>query len=200
MALKESNLNDIPQRIRDVVFGWTREEEKDNDQSIPRMVKCLCLLYFNSSIKEDKIAIGQGINYIKIKMDDKKCISIRGNERIVCYLENIAYHGIHIWIFCCNKLDVNDIIGIATTENKQEKRYGFQLKGKTRGFGGGRSIVRCMTGDIIKMTLDMNDFSLSYSVQGANFGKDYVISAKYRAFVRIKNNGCYQLLSYEHKL
>jgi len=138
----------------------------------------------------------------KIKMDDENCISITGNDRIVCYLRNIAYNGIHIWKFCCNKLDINDIIGIAATDNNPEKGYGFQLKGITKGFGDDKSgsLVRCMTGDIIKMTLDMNDFSLSYEIQGTQFGKDYVISAKYRAFVRIKNNGCYKLLSYEYKL
>ncbi len=56
MAVNKTKLNSIPQRNKDVVFGFAREEEtKCNNINIPEMIKYLCLLYLNQN--KDKFVL-----------------------------------------------------------------------------------------------------------------------------------------------
>ena len=198
MALSKTNLQQIPQRIKDLAFGYVKESEQDNYQVIPTMVKYLCLVYLRSYNK-DTIAIDQGINYNKIKMKDD-CISNTSDEKIDCYLQNIACNGIHIWSFQCKTLDIRDYIGIATIDMDSKKAYALQLKGIIKGFGIKKEAVRCMRTDIVKMTLNMHDLTLSYSIEGTDFGANHIKLGKYRALIRINNNGRYKLLNYQHRI
>ena len=47
-------------------------------------------------------------------------------------------------------------------------------------------------GTMIEMTLNMDDLTLSFSIQGISFDKHHIHSAQYRAFLRINNDGCYK--------
>ena len=55
MALKRSKLNEIPQRNKDLAFGFVKECEKENKSIIPSIIKYLCLNYLNQN--KDKFDI-----------------------------------------------------------------------------------------------------------------------------------------------
>ena len=118
MALKQSNLQQIPQRNKDVAFGYVKECEKKNKQVIPSMIKYLCLIYFNQT--KDQFDIKNTHSKIKV---DGNCIKIGPNRDASdvtynSYLENIVNKGIHIWRFKCNKSYDVDQIGIRNVEMK----------------------------------------------------------------------------------
>ena len=52
MALKQSSLSQIPQRNKDLAFGYVHEKEKENKISVPDMIKYLCLVYLNQNKDE----------------------------------------------------------------------------------------------------------------------------------------------------
>ena len=98
MALKPSKLNQIPQRNKDLAFGYVKECEISHNSSIPKMIKYLCLIYLNQNKDEfdsnnthkDLTINGQSIIRSK-ELDICDCNS--------CLLVNEVNTGINIWTF-----------------------------------------------------------------------------------------------------
>ena len=102
-----SKLQEVPQRNKDLVFGYIRECEQEQEKDIAiDMIKYLCLIYLNET--EDAFD----------KEHTNPGIEITGNTihatgwKFNCYMKNIVNQGIHRWKFKCNVPDSNDLIGI----------------------------------------------------------------------------------------
>ena len=109
MALKKSKLSQIPERNKDLAFGYVKQCEQTNKTSIPEMIKYLCLVYLNQN--KDKIDLQRSHQDFKMDGDQlqiKKKICRRANA----YFENIAWKGIHIWKFKLVNISFSDLIGI----------------------------------------------------------------------------------------
>ena len=52
MSLKQSELQKIPQRNKDLGFGFAKRNENANRSTIPEMIKYLCLIYLNQNKDE----------------------------------------------------------------------------------------------------------------------------------------------------
>ena len=218
MALKQTKLNQIPQRNKDLAFGYVREEEKQYKLSIHKMIKYLCLIYLNPN--KDKFNknntftdIVININEIKFKYPDCSF----GTS----YLENIVKSGIHIWKYKCltKKFNGDEMIGIRDNNFKplplnrtfifggcinKPVGYGFHLRSgkltnpKTRKGYGPYYGKKCVNGDIIEMTLDFNDLTLSYKINNKNYGKAFDIKpGEYIASLSIYKGACYSLIAYQ---
>ena len=220
MALKKSKLQEIPQRNKDLAFGYTRKCEKQHQSSIPAMIKYLCLVYLNQ-------------NKDKFDPDDiSKNVTIDGNsinnhitDDVVSstYLINIVCRGTHIWRFRCNRPSVgnvgdgiNDMIGILTNDAERQTDgyfddfpgekgigYGFATDGRLnepKNALWGKCYGRvCGIDDIIEMKLDFNELTLSYKINEKCYGKAFDIEQnEYRAVVCMAGkNASWTLMYYQ---
>ena len=95
MALSKCKLNQIPQRNKDLAFGYVHEKAKQNKQSIPEMIKYLCLIYFNPTDSFDPHPSNKKIkvngNSIIVEADSKQVDNV--------YLKRIVSSGVHLWKF-----------------------------------------------------------------------------------------------------
>ena len=215
MALKRSKLQQIPQRNKDLAFGFVKESEKTNKSSVPEMIKYLCLIYLNQN--KDKFDHNSSHKDILIEGSSIKKNGITGESS--CLLTNIVTTGIHIWTFKVNEFCKADMIGIRKNDLNSEKQnldrwvcddnerirlggYGCfgwgEIRGKKHYFKSyGES---WNVGDIIEMRVDLNDLSLSYRVNNNDNGKAFDIEpGKYRAGVTLYGScSSYCLISYQH--
>eukprot|EP01084_Bolivina_argentea_P066711 121626_1 len=125
------------------------------------------------------------------------------------YLKNVVEKGIHHWTFEICKITHSGqstmSIGIWKVQQENPALNTFFTEGNNKGYafcpekaqlidttnGGvnsGSSKTAygqvCKSGAIVEMTLDFNELSLSYVINGKNYGKAYnIIQAKYRAAV-----------------
>ena len=115
MALKRSKLSQIPQRNKDLAFGYVHEKEKQNKVSVPEMIKYLCLVYFNPN--KDEFDPDQCDE--KIKIDGNSIITQTNPHNVqTVYLKNIVSSGVHLWKFkCIEDLDL-DQIGVFNMDYK----------------------------------------------------------------------------------
>ena len=100
MALKQCKLQQIPQRNKDLTFGYVKEYEKKNKHEIPNMIAYLCLIYWNGNKdtfdpenKHPSIKING--NSVELRNSDTPRLSRVYN----CYLENIVNKGTNIYSF-----------------------------------------------------------------------------------------------------
>ena len=226
MALKQNKLNNIPQRNKDLVFGYVKECEKQNKPSIPSMIKYLCLVYLN--VDKDKFDAKNTHEMIEREDDG---ISRQEGYYGACssFLENIMDKGVHIWTFQCDYLcDTEDVIGIRKInadsntpfrldghfyidgEDDEEKvvGYGFILLGSLTnptdvneyGADYGEPCYDNWNGGILEMKLDFNNLTLSYKMGGVDYGKAFDIEqTKYKAAVTLDTSkALLSLLSYQH--
>ena len=212
MALKQSKLKQIPQRNKDLTFGFIREHEKcvKNTATIPTMIKYLSLVYLN--VNKDKFDRNLSLCSDRIEINGQTAI-----WKVVawnCYLENIATKGIHIWSFKCSESGNIDMLGVIKViegkELPQDEEYfdgddGYGIiMGSYQGIGPTPDkwphyITVKGRRDIIKMRLDMNNLTLSYTMNGMDLGKAYDIEmGKYRAAITGSNGSSWTLLSYQH--
>ena len=220
MALKRSKLQQIPQRNKDLAFGFVKDCEKLNKSSIPDMIKYLCLIYINQNKdKFDGESTHQTINIQGncIKKANSKMVGVASS-----LLTNIVSTGIHIWTFKANESNsCDDIIGIRKSNADSRKEH-LQLSldnggdGSVNSVGYGLNLIRRLTnpadngrwgksygqrwdsGDVIEMKLNFNDLSLSYKINEKDYGKAFTIeSDKYRAAVTLYCSS-YCLNSYQH--
>ena len=103
MALKSSKLKEIPQRNKDLAFGYLRGNEKKNKSNYPQLIKYLVLIYSNQQDRFDPKATHKHLNIDGNCVTDTR-ISDRSNPYAAitynnCYLKNVAMEGIHIWKF-----------------------------------------------------------------------------------------------------
>ena len=117
MAFKQSNINKIPRRNKDLSFGYFREAEKENGLSaIPAMLKYLSLIYLN--LNQDKFDRSNTWKTIKI---NQNAVENDGTEINIsnAFCENLMQKGINIWKFKCNDTN-HDMLGIRKTEMEYE--------------------------------------------------------------------------------
>ena len=220
--LKRSQLQQIPQRNKDLAFGYVKNCEEINNNSIPDMIKYLCLIFLNQN--KD--------TFDNINTHDHATINIHGNcvkkrarstiwnfmDMANSYLDNIVSKGIHIWQFQCNKPHQFDQIGIRNIDKKELLRvqgqfnqishddstiigYAFLLGGHITPFNI-RYGQECRKDGIVEMKLDFNDLSLNFKIRGVDFGKAFDIrQGRYRAvvgFLDDYNERNVKLISYQH--
>ena len=219
MALKHSKLQQIPQRNKDLAFGYVNKSEKANKSTIPSMIKYLCLVYLN----QNKDEFDEENTHKDIKIDGNTVKALKCGIKCT-YLRNLVSTGVHQWRFkcgCTTEYPLGDIIGIIRINDKSlpldvyfdcaKKRisaYAFGVAGKVVGDGiesthGNIYGGKCEINDIIEMTLDFNELTLSYKINQIDYGKAFdIIPGEYRAamtfFPTYPPNSCYTLISYQH--
>ena len=222
MALKQSKLQQIPQRNKDLTFGYSRECGISNKKTIPDMIKYLCLIYLNETYE----TIDANYTHRNININGN-VITCNSHTAINCYLENIVNKLAHIWTFKCHQRSSLDLIGIRKCKDITPRLNGYfdgltfgtaqSIKGRCGGYGfkvdglltnpdnprqwGGYCQYKCINGDIIAMKLDFNDLSLSFKINDGNFDKAFDIQYNdYRAVITMTSqHSCYELISY-HKV
>lgn len=159
MAVKQSILNEIPQRNKDLAFGYVKECDKENKTSIPNMIKYICLIYLNQN--KDKFDSKNAHKEIRINGDT---IETTTYDIISSLLENVVNVGIHIWRFKCNSrcyrtFDDCDTIGITKCMELGEKEtYLDYDHGKCIGYIFGSDGVRSDPNDPNKWQEDENGY------------------------------------------
>ena len=206
MALKQSNLTNIPQRNKDAAFGFVKEYEKEvANVTIPKMIKYLCLVYFNSN--KDAFDTKQTNSKIII---DGDCIQVKKYSimstalkkmKVNSYFQNIASNGIHIWRIQCKKGGVyGDTFGIRNIDisssltlcgefdSNKDSVIGYALyliglkkemiNDGSQWTNGGtpREFAKeCVTNDIIEMTLNLTESSLHYKINDEDYGRAFSV-------------------------
>ena len=227
MALKPSKLEKIPQRNKDITFGYVNQCEKDmvHNGIIPRMIKYLCLIYFNQNKDEFDDEKTNAIIIIKENSIELPKMESRSKGIYVnSYLTNIASEGIHVWKFKGTAINWSDRIGIMNIDIGT-----FKLKGDFDEFGGYAFRMggvlndwqeckngdiahktlnlkdyghECKNGDIIQMTINLKDLTLNYKINNKDCGKAFDINkGRYKAAISFDYNGqscILELISYQH--
>ena len=204
MALKGSKLEEIPQRNKDLAFGYIKECELKNKSVIPKMIKYLCLIYLN--INKDRFHP----NYIH------KNVKVTGNTvttkiygYVNAYLENIITKGIHIWRFRINNnIDIGnrlDAIGIGKVTPLSPRLKADLLEeffeddmSDSGSICTNPAMDKCKIGDILSMMVDCTKWTLSYKVNDEKYIKSRDIQpGKYRAGITLTARSSYSLMSYQ---
>ena len=219
MALKRSKLQQIPQRNKDLAFGYVKENEKAHKSSIPDMIKYLCLIYLNQN--KDLFDAQNTHKHIKI---EGNTITPSKIGSLSSYLRNIVSKGIHVWRIKCGyetNYSIGDMIGIIQNEKplklstyfvttSKSPAYGFGVAGILNQpctiFTGARNYgCKCTVNDIVEMKVDFNELTLSFKINENDYGKAFDIKpGEYRAaitlysYARSVGNSCYTLISYQH--
>ena len=206
MALKRSKLSQIPQRNKDLAFGYVHEKEKVNKISVPEMIKYLCLVYFNPN--KDEFDPDQCDDKIKIK-ENSMITDTNPDDIQTAFLKNVVSSGIHVWRFKCigdwDEPGNPDLIGIYNMDyehlmNSNEDCYfdNYSDVGEEdnipRGHGfcsDGRLTNEYMPSewgcdyypdgwgkdDTIEMRLDFNKQHLKFKVNDDDYGVAFEIDA-----------------------
>ena len=209
MALKQSELNKIPQRNKDLAFGYVKSCEKENKSNIPSMIKYLCLIYLNQN--KDTFDANNTHKMITIDGDKIKSNTVKLQTS---YMKNIISSGIHIWKFKCISTKTSTWIGI-TKCMKLKKNMLYLDYDKTDQIGYAFSSYgmidyepHCrepymsgwVDGDIIEMKVDFNTRELSCKVNDQDRSKTFYINDdKYKAAITLHGfDVSFELLCYQH--
>ena len=213
MAKKFLDLKKIKPTIKDTVFGYMRQLSKSSlyGENIPKLIEHLCLEYYYIYDEWDKQCMDESII-----LDDTNTIKQgagRGGSGTSTFLKEIISSGEFEWKFKIGKQGIpgsySSTIGIwkitdkrseksvvgTNCFNKHDKKlyvcgYAFDIaiivSGQTRINYG----KKCVTKDIITMTLDLNKLELKYKVNGEDQGKAFDIKpGAYRAVVNMSTHG-----------
>lgn len=162
-----------------LVFGFIREHDKVTNQNTPQLANYLCLLFMVET--DDQWSTDSKCKHHSIKINGKTAKRMTEYGYKSAYLSNRVSSGIHIWTFKYVNIGYYDKIGIHSTTDKLtvgfdldsgHDAYAFAFGGgslKEReilryGSGGGIAGYYNRNGDIIEMTLNFNQLSLSYRV------------------------------------
>ena len=210
MALRKSALSQIPERNKDLIFGFIRESQNNAKLNIviPVMINYLCLVYFN----QNKDCFNAELTHHILEVNKNTIICKHSFHSKCCaYLRNIVSKNVHIWKFrinnpnevrsiVCDEIGVTKAINPSTTNwNGYALRLaGIIINGSTMKFC--RSDCK-KDGDLLEMMLDFNTLSLSFKINNNNFLKALDIEpGSYRAGIRF-NPGFesygYTLISYQ---
>ena len=72
MAFKASKLKQIPQRNKDLTFGYLRENEETNKSNYPQLIKYLVLIYSNAVDGFDPNATHPLLEINELSITDKR--------------------------------------------------------------------------------------------------------------------------------
>ena len=186
MALKASKLKQIPQRNKDLAFGYLKENEKQHKINYPQLIRYLVLFYSNQQDQFDSNATHQDLEISGNTITDKRNHFI---SKINSFLKNIVWEGVHIWIFKLNTDDsieqndteigvwktkfgdpILDIVDLddTTEDHKTCTGYAITMDGQKTNPNNPMKYSKEMfdqrpkNGDIIKMRLDLNENSLTF--------------------------------------
>ena len=222
MTLKQSKLNQIPTRNKDLAFGYVNECEKKYRSSIPSMIKYLCLIYSNQNKDEFDPE-----NTHKQLTINENCLAWGGNipnGGLPCtrtsLLSNVIDKGINLWKFRVNDIRCDGLIGIRRKdkcfnddiwfdeEEDNDESAGYGLFGCARLTNPENCKIAAMGRrygqafefeDIIEMRLDCIEWTLSYTIDGTDFGKAFDIEPNmYRAAITMTDDypeGSFSLIS-----
>ena len=223
----KSSLNQIPQRNKDLTFGYVHEYEKKNNAIMPEMIKYLSLVYLN----QNKDKVNTKSHYIDINGDTIVCRNSFAENSCQCLtFANLVNKGTHIWKFKYKLY--NDFIGwqndkhyvqIGIIPHMNSHIYNVDLEGHFMGstgygirstglisdfenpsdhkptiqFGYGPGFG---IGDIIEMKADFDKMMLFFKNNHTDYKKACDIDQyKYRAAIYFKaHDGEITLISYQH--
>lgn len=176
------------------VFGYIHEHEslqksKKKIYKIPLLIQYLCLGYYDSSDKWDK-------SHCKI---DKNIANITSYENKSAFLTNIISKDKYKWKFKIQSLSINAHIFFSIRPFISETNYNTLPEYVFCGATGSRAILidektdtkvhdygtKCKQNDIIEMILDLNKNTLSFIINGINYGIAFnnILNTQYRAIV-----------------
>lgn len=186
----------IDQRTKDIVYGYSRCVQQsfpaDNIfYTISELIIHWILLYFHpqDAFDENHTHSTYRLNKDKLIVTKKKY----SNEGCL-FLTRRAKKGIHTWQFKLVRIDPSlytMTIGIWKTKYQLDTStavravdkshvYGWMLiddanaylvgESENKHDGNEKYCKSCKQGDIVEMTLDLNEFQLKYSVNGKDYG------------------------------
>ena len=200
MALKQSKLQQIPQRNKDLAFGYVHDHERNHKNVIPYLVTHSCLGYINQD--KDKIISLSTNNVSKdelLKIADWNEKGVQFKKTGIDYvideeliLENRVCDSINEWKFKINAKGCSmDTIGIKTIRNASSCipaiSYSILLNNnglwrRTQGdtpskqmrqsfFDCDQEKLNITKGDTITMRLNCNDWTLEFQVNENGFSR-----------------------------
>ena len=218
MALKASKLKQIPQRNKDLAFGYLRENEGKHKTNYCQLIKYLVLIYSN---QHDQFDLNATHRLLQVNQNGNNSVNKPDNKSMyLSYLKNVVSDGIHVWQF---KYDYGEMgqIGVWKTKSGDPILNGVHIDNTTddadtctgyaismEGYKTNPQDVSIWSeeeyeppqhGDIIEMTLDLNKYSLSFQV-----GDEVVVQfldvehTSYRAAVALFSEGeSFTIISYQ---
>ena len=203
------NLKKISIKRKYTVCGFIRRLEKEMDMMPKEIIDLFVLFYGNGSDEWDPELLST--DHVTLDEDNRMVSSLKnkcsdGNA----YMKRIVEFGYHEW-----KLKVKYgtttsghlMIGLWRIQNKKtpplrsyytdgkEKGYGFacsqgKLVNPKHGYGFYNDYGVSVTDSIIDMIVDFDNLSLSFKIDGKDYGKAFDITQdKYRAAVYFYGNG-----------
>ena len=195
MAFKQSKLSQIPQRNKDLAFGYFHDYEKNHENIIPHLVAYSCLRYMNQD--KDKIISSSSDELLKIADWNEKRVQLKqtGIEYVIdeeLILENRVCDSINEWKFKINAKGCSmDTIGIKTIRNASSCipaiSYSILLNNnglwrRTQGdtpskqmrksfFDCDQEKLNITKGDTITMRLNCRDWTLEFQVNENGFSR-----------------------------
>ena len=208
MALELGNLQRINIKRKLTVSGFMRKIEKTLNLQIPVGIDTICILFYgNGTDQWDSHLIPDNV----AKLDEENQIVTNISGICNVYMKRIIDNGYHEW-----KLKVKFsggsgnslMIGLwriqkdksppitNTHYNKgREQGYGFhcssgELICTDKGFGVSAKYGVRVTHAIVDMIVDFNKLSLSFKIDGKDYGKAFDIKKnKYRAVIFFDHAG-----------
>ena len=178
------------------VRGFIRQYSK---KFIPVDIIHVCMLFYALYDRFDSKCIS---SKMELNEETQSVMKIGDNKPVSAYLENITQSGLNKWKFKIVRRTGSMIIGVwrVTYNNDPMVDTCFTLGGN-RGYGysvntakitdveygwptASRYGVKCRSGDVVEMVLNFYDLSLSFKVNGTDYGEAHRIKPdKYRAAV-----------------
>lgn len=207
------NLKKTKQETIDVVFGYIRRDY----ENIPPLVQYTCLAFYRSSDQWDRGCIGVDYTLSEDNMTITHAEKLHSYSSAFC--QQVVDKGKYEWRFLIKERAEPSkhwsiLIGIWKTMINGRKQapqinsyftaYGTGDNGgayayvtdnacivnKTGGGYGSKYGIMCKTGDIVQMFLDLDELTLSYSVNGIDQGVAYKIQpGSYRAALNTQYKG-----------
>ena len=205
MALNLHNINKIRAERKNTVYGYIREEFGDD---IPNGVILVCLLFYGNKLDQwDKTNIAMAI-----KSDEEGIMThLNPDKATSTFLTEEVDSDIHSWKFkvvkCTNHNYGTMRIGIWDVSKNEgippfDEPFNYRMHGR-EGYAfyasNGKVISckengfwkatieygeECPDGTLVDMKVDFNELSLSFMINGKDYGKAYGIKpGKYRAAV-----------------
>ena len=209
-------------KIKCTVDGYIHEHQacmKKISQfyNIPKLIHHLITCYYTCSDSWNEKQIGKNM-WIK-----KNCIMLTAEKTGHAFLTNVITKDIYVWTFRIKQMHPTLIIGIWDVKNQYPgpgKYYDVETKNFTYCFWATMAIaakninnkiyedkpyaVECTAGDTLKMILNMNELSLSYTINEKKYGKAFkdIKKTSYKAVVYMEsyhvNEGCIELLKSDY--
>ena len=213
MALNLEILKRIKPKRKRTVYGYIREQYK---QDVPDEVILTCLLFYGNESDKWDTSIANHVTF-----DEEEGIVTQcgpGSHATSAFLTQEVDSGVHSWKFKVLKCVDNEFttmhIGIWDTSkndgkppsdcafnyvNAKRQGYSFATTSGKKRIDASNYMAwaeTCYDGAIVDMKVDFDELSISYMVNGKDYGKAYDIEAgKYRAAVYLCFEGdSYQLI------